>query len=90
MLRMSSKQTKIMVAAIGLIWLAGLIALLILKMIKEKNSGKSLDTSLPLIIYLSVSGVILLIGGIVYYERSLKKKQETQSAVPEETDDSQA
>ena len=68
---LTSKQMKMAAGALSVLWLIGLVAAILARRHRQK-SGDAQHADRPLVVYLVVTGCLLLISGIVYYE--MRKK----------------
>jgi membrane-associated HD superfamily phosphohydrolase len=78
---LTSKQMKLAAVALMLLWLIGLVAAILLRRHRQKT-GDAQHANRPLVVYLVMTGCILLVAGVVYYERRKKMPGGIDAAVP--------
>ena len=79
-LQLSGRQTKAAAVVFAILWLVGLVASILAKRQREKSgTGRA---SQPLILFLSLTGALCLISGLVYYERGRLAAQ-SRAAAPD-------
>lgn len=74
---LSPTQMKMVALAMVLLWLVGLTAAIMAR--RRRQTTGAQHANLPLITYLTGTGFIFLVAGVVYYER--RKKQSEVAAV---------
>ena len=75
---LSPKQMKMVALAMMILWLVGLTAAILAR--RRRQTTGAQHANLPLITYLTGTGFIFLVAGVVYYER--RKKQSEVSVAP--------
>lgn len=81
---LTPKQMKMVALAMVLLWLVGLTAAILARRRRQRTGAQHPD--LPLITYLTATGIILLVAGVVYYERRKKQSEATAASLPPSED----
>jgi cbb3-type cytochrome oxidase subunit 3 len=81
---LSPKQMKMVAVAMVLLWLVGLTAAILARRRRQRTGAQ--HANLPLITYLTGTGFIFLVAGVVYYERRGKRSEAAAAPLPPSED----
>jgi len=79
-MRLTPKQMKMVAVALMILWLIGLVSAILARRSRQKMS-KTPNADYPLVVYLVLTGSILLVFGVVYYKMH-KKAPASDAAFP--------